>query len=285
MEPRVGIVILNYMNFKDTIECVDSALNLTYRNKEIIIVDNFSPNNSFEILKENYKNFKQIKLLRTNENLGFANGNNTGIKYFIEKKIKWILLVNNDTVFTQTNIIETMLISESNLKNIGAIGPKIIGSDNLEQNPIYAKTDMQRIIKDLIYNFLVLIRLNKFLKKVKRKLNANSKLEKRKKTEESYYLHGAAIMLTPIYLNKFEGLYPKTFLYYEENILDIIFGNSNMIFKFNNKAEIYHKEDQSSLASFNNNSVKKSKYALKSITQAIFLYNKSQIQLEKIINK
>ena len=53
---KLGIVILNYLNYKDTIECVNSILNMGYPVEGIVIVDNHSENDSFKILKTNTGN-------------------------------------------------------------------------------------------------------------------------------------------------------------------------------------------------------------------------------------
>ncbi len=51
MEPKVSIIILNWKNWADTIECLESILRIDYPNYQVIIVDNNSPNNSMEYIK------------------------------------------------------------------------------------------------------------------------------------------------------------------------------------------------------------------------------------------
>ena len=65
---KVGIVILNYLNYQDTIDCIDSLNIDLYNNKEIIIVDNYSKNESYNILNDLYKNNKHIHVIKNDCN-------------------------------------------------------------------------------------------------------------------------------------------------------------------------------------------------------------------------
>ncbi|WP_370632038.1 glycosyltransferase family 2 protein [Lactococcus sp. NH2-7C] len=83
----MGIVILNYKVFKDTIDCISSIQAQSYQNFEIVIVDNVSNNGSFEYLADKYKYFSNIHLIKSRDNIGFAQGNNLGIKFLKRKKV------------------------------------------------------------------------------------------------------------------------------------------------------------------------------------------------------
>lgn len=52
IEKKVSIILVNYKNYKDTIKCLDSLKKVMYQNLSIIVVDNNSKDDSFEILKE-----------------------------------------------------------------------------------------------------------------------------------------------------------------------------------------------------------------------------------------
>ena len=93
---KVAIIILNYKNSKDTIECVESLEKINYKNFNIIIVDNDSKDDSVEILRNHFKD-KHI-ILNSGKNGGFAYGNNIGIKYALENGADYVLLINNDTI-------------------------------------------------------------------------------------------------------------------------------------------------------------------------------------------
>ena len=94
---RVAIVVLNYKGIQDTIECVASLLNQTYKSYTIVIVENGSNDGSAEKLKELQKKHKDfIHVLYNEKNLGFDGGVNTGIRWGLEHAYDYIALFNND---------------------------------------------------------------------------------------------------------------------------------------------------------------------------------------------
>jgi len=96
----LAVLIVNYCRAQDTIECVESILekNEFFYDPIIIIIDNGSKDDSFNVFKKVYKNNKQIILEQTTKNLGFAGGYNFGIQIALNYKFQWIFLLNNDTI-------------------------------------------------------------------------------------------------------------------------------------------------------------------------------------------
>lgn len=103
MTPKVAIVILNYMRADDTIECVESILNNDYKNYHLILVDNYSRDDSVVKLK---KRFPETDIFTTGENLGYTGGINFGIRKARSLKPEYILLLNNDTIVEKTFLTE-----------------------------------------------------------------------------------------------------------------------------------------------------------------------------------
>lgn len=123
MEALVSIIILNWNGLNDTVECLKSLSQINYKNYEIILVDNNSEGNDVLVFKNEYKSY-YTHLILNSENIGFAGGNNIGIKYALRNKPDFILLLNNDTV-VEPNFL-TNLISKSDCdENIGIITPMI----------------------------------------------------------------------------------------------------------------------------------------------------------------
>ena len=110
---KIGIVIVNYNNHSDTIECIDSIEKYCKINYEIIVVDNNSQKECIEILRNNSYRFN---LILSNKNNGFAVANNIGIDYAKKLNCNYILLLNNDTIITK-NSIETMYYEFIKRKN------------------------------------------------------------------------------------------------------------------------------------------------------------------------
>lgn len=282
---KVAVVLLNYLNFEDTIECVESLKNDNYKNKEIIIVDNGSNNESWKILNDKYKNSDVIHLIKSNINLGFASGNNLGIDYARKKlNCNFILLANNDTIFKDYNCISILMSAYE--KGIGIIGPKIIEKNGYDQNPIQTLVTEESIEKDLGYLFSYKYKIKNSC--IYKKMKENSMLRKFKKNtidkaapnklldnENSIdlVLHGACMLLTRCYFKYYPRLLPNTFLYYEENILTLITAKVGLRKKFIKDTFIYHKEDQSSNMSFGNKHSIRKKYLLDSINICKSIYN------------
>ena len=95
MHPKITIIILNWNGKNNTLECLKSISKITYQNFKTLIVDNGSTDNSIFQIKNTCPN---IKIIENKENLGFAKGNNIGIKHAIENNSQYILLLNNDTI-------------------------------------------------------------------------------------------------------------------------------------------------------------------------------------------
>jgi len=120
--PLVYIVILNYRNYTDTIECVCSVEAVKYRNYRIIIVDNGSDNESEEILRGE---FHKHVFIQTGENRGYAAGNNAGIEYALDAGADYVLILNNDTRVEPDFLEKLVDYAESN-PGVGVLGPKIV---------------------------------------------------------------------------------------------------------------------------------------------------------------
>lgn len=121
--PKVSIIILNWNGWKDTIDCLESLEKINYPNCEIIVVDNGSTDGSLERIK-NHESRIKFKIVENKENLGFSGGNNVGIKYAMESRADYVLLLNNDTLVEPDFLSELVKIGESD-KKIGLVGPKI----------------------------------------------------------------------------------------------------------------------------------------------------------------
>lgn len=104
----IGIVILNYRTWEKTLSCVESIYNTYLGAKEIVIVDNQSPNDSFSQLKNKYKTneYKDITVIQTKKNGGFSYGNNFGFDYIVKHfpDVTKIVITNNDIIFKESTI-------------------------------------------------------------------------------------------------------------------------------------------------------------------------------------
>lgn len=128
MTPLVYIILVNYKGIEDTIECIISLEKINYQNYKIVVVDNCSMDNSVAILRER---FPEVIIIESKENLGFAGGNNLGIKLALTNNANYVLLLNNDTVVNE-NFLGNMVEAFEKNKNIGIVGGKILYYDEKE---------------------------------------------------------------------------------------------------------------------------------------------------------
>jgi GT2 family glycosyltransferase len=120
IKPLVSIIILNYNSGNWLSDCVDSILKTNYKNYEIIVIDNLSIDNSHKICKER---FNQINLVENDENLGYCEGNNVGIR---KAKGDFLVILNPDTL-VETTWLDELIIAFSKYGE-GIYQPKILAS-------------------------------------------------------------------------------------------------------------------------------------------------------------
>ena len=269
---RYSIVILNYLNYKDTIECVQSIHDIEYDYAGIVIVDNHSHNESFDVLSKEYANYDKIKVIQTKKNLGFAKGNNEGITYARENfHTDFVFVVNNDTLFLQKDFFDVLMAEYE--EGVGVLGPEI----QVRDGSIQSKIRKHLAFRDVFLTYINLLLLYKG-KQIWLKV---FKLPPVGRCEKEELLHGCALLFTPDFFRYYKGFYPHTFLYHEEDILLLMCKNRSLQQKYVDSVRIFHKEDQSSEMSFNNEKQRAWYYHLKSYRTLLWYIVKSNIRLCK----
>lgn len=119
--PKVALIILTWNGKDDTIECLESLKKITYKNYEIIIVDNASKDNVSQIINENYP---YVKLITNSTNRGFSGGNNDGLNYALKTDADYFLLLNNDVIVAPDFLDKLIMFAETDPK-IGIVSPLI----------------------------------------------------------------------------------------------------------------------------------------------------------------
>ncbi|TSC75052.1 MAG: glycosyl transferase family protein [Parcubacteria group bacterium Gr01-1014_44] len=128
MSPRVFIIILQYNHSQDTIKCLDSVGKLTYPNFQTVVVDNASQSSEKDNIKNYIKSQGNIVLLENEKNLGYAGGNNTGIKYALAHGADYVFILNNDTT-VPPDLLEKLVNEGESDSKIGIVGPAIKEGD------------------------------------------------------------------------------------------------------------------------------------------------------------
>lgn len=126
--PRVLVIILTYNGWVDTRDCLGALMRSTYANFEILVVDNASTDGTAEIVKDQ---FPQVRVLSNGHNLGFAQGNNVGLRAALYQKVEYAFLLNNDVLVAEDCIAELVRVAE--LQPRGALfGPMVYHADEPE---------------------------------------------------------------------------------------------------------------------------------------------------------
>jgi len=123
MNNLVSIIIPHYNNETILLNCLKSIYESTYKNFEIIVVDNASIDNSIKNAKSLYPN---INIVKSESNLGYAGGCNLGSK---EANGEFLFFLNNDTVI-ESSCIELLINKINSNKNISSVQPKILNLKN-----------------------------------------------------------------------------------------------------------------------------------------------------------
>lgn len=247
---KISYVVLNYNNYMDTIECVESIIIQKDPDSSIVIVDNHSQNDSYSLLKRRYANIDNIHLLVSSVNLGFAKGNNLGYEY-AKKYLSpdFIVIINNDTIISQKEFQKLLKISyEKNKFDI--LGPDIITLNGTHQNPQKLRGIRINELRRLIFKYKAIVFINQtfpFIYQVYKKMKSN-----KTKNISSHWntlktnvqLHGACLVYSKQYIfeNDFAFL-PITFLYMEEDVLFYYSTLRKYLLIYDPSIQIIHKED------------------------------------------
>lgn len=120
--PKIVILILNWNGKKDTLECLASLEKANQTPKfATLVIDNGSTDDSVFAIRSA---FPEVPIFETKTNLGFAGGNNVGIRWALGKSFDWILLLNNDTVVAP-DFIEKFLSAAKEKPEGSIFGAKI----------------------------------------------------------------------------------------------------------------------------------------------------------------
>jgi GT2 family glycosyltransferase len=113
----VGIVIVNWNGWRDTLECLASLYRMSEQGFSIMVVDNGSTNES---RAEIAKGFPEVHLHSMGYNSGFSTANNVGIRHFLALGADFVWLLNNDTVVDAQAL--TQLLESAKITGVGIVG-------------------------------------------------------------------------------------------------------------------------------------------------------------------
>jgi len=193
-----AVIILNWNNFDDTDECLSSLYKADLCGGFIVLVDNGSQDGLYEKLREKWSYWKAIHWIKNKENLGFAGGNNVGIRYALSKGAEYVMLLNNDTVVAP-NFLEGLIKFLSKHTNVGIVAPKIF---------YYSKPNIFQTVGD---------KIDLWTGRFGPIGEGEQDIGQYNKPMERDYVTGAAIMISRNCLKKI-GLLDEAFFSYVEEV-------------------------------------------------------------------
>jgi GT2 family glycosyltransferase len=221
-QPFVSIITLNYNQAAVTADFLESSRNLLYRNYEILVCDMDSAINPATVFDPEI--FPNTRLLLSEKNLGFAGGNNWGMR---QSKGDFIYIVNNDTELTP-DIIQLLLVPFFQNPSIGVVCPKIKYFDD------------RRIIQYAGFR-----EMNPFTGRTSTIGDGEPDNGQYDQPGTTFGAHGCAMMVKKEVIDK-TGMFPeKFFLYYEEWDWSTRIRKAGYLIWYQPEATIYHKESMS----------------------------------------
>ena len=114
MKPKIFVITVNFNNGAITSECLQSFAKVDKKEIDLslIVVDNGSTEEASMKLEKNTPN---VTFLYSPKNLGFAGGNNIGIKYALKNKADYVLLINNDATIVENSFFTNLLNSKGDI--------------------------------------------------------------------------------------------------------------------------------------------------------------------------
>lgn len=257
----LSIVILHYNNFELTQNYITELKKQNWIGIErhIIVVDNNSPDGSGLRLNKYYKSSKDVDIVISKKNEGFARGNNLGIKKAVNDYCSDLIIVsNNDIEIPDTEFMQKV-IQVYKRTYFDVMGPDIYTTRrNFHQSPIrssymtieeidnFVSSNSKKIKLLKIINKIGIYNLISFIKK-RMKINPKDCLGYDKE-QEGVVIQGAFFVLSKGYMSAYpDGLFSGTFLYMEEDILNYRVKSKNLRVLYTPELKVLHFEGLSTI--------------------------------------
>ncbi len=258
----VRIVILNYNESDFTISLIEQLSHQSFKNFDIIVVDN----NSVDLQKQKLRDgINKEVIIFSKSNLGYAAGNNLGLKYNDGKKVDYYLVLNNDLIIEDDNFILTLLDGMILKKDTGVVASSPL-IDTISTNiPIENQIQVRKLLPKF-QTFLINIPIFKFITNrwLKREFLYMDDMPFLNKHLICDSINGAAFIIDASFIKVNNYLDEGTFLYYEELIL----GKQIQLVKktclLNGNTYVKHLQGVSSKSNTQNINIKMERFKYKS---------------------
>lgn len=232
---EVSIIIVNYKTPQLCIDCIESVMaNTESVDYEIILIDNGSNDESYDILKNKLP--QSVRLLFSEENLGFGRANNKAAEC---AEGKYLFFLNSDTLI-ENNVIKAMAEYLESDEKVGTVGVSLY---NAERKPVKSYGSFPSM-KTCIKVALSILRKNLGINK-KAQISNISNGEQNQVPFEVDYIMGADMMMRADLFRKLGGFDKNIFMYFEESELQLRAKQTGYIQMILPKEYILHLEGKS----------------------------------------
>ena len=240
--PKVSLVILTWNQLKLTLEQLEniSELKTNGLKAEAIVVDNGSSDQTPKKLRGYSLPNMSFKLISNKENLGFAGGNNVGIKDVLKSGVDYVLLLNNDLILSEDLLIRLVKAAESDRK-IGLLAPKMYFARGFEfHKKKYKAKDLGNVIwyAGGIIDWDNIYSSHRGVDEVD-----NGQYDKQ---EETDFVNGACVLIRREVFNEVGFFDEKFFLYWEDADLSLRAKKAGWKVVYTPTTHLWHKVAQAS---------------------------------------
>ena len=283
----ICFVILHYQAIEETHKCIETILDNVKEAHKIIIVDNASPNGTGKKLKDEYAENKDIDVILSPQNLGFAKGNNIGYVKAKEYAPEFVVVLNSDIELQDSNFVKEL---EKAYEKYGfdVLGPDLYSTktnshQNPQRNKNYTLEELKKKRTELYIKnrFRFLLRIKYFLHRgdTRQVVHENDYIH----VQLGKVLHGAFYVYSRPFIEKHKYcLYNGTFMYFESYILHHLGMKEGLTFLYYPGIKVLHHEDASTNATYKGQ-YKKSAFVnsclLDSCQEYIRVYNNNSINM------
>lgn len=279
MSDSVGFVVLNYKNHDESVRCVESILALPEA-CPIVVVDNLSPNDSFEVLQRRFADEPRVTVVQSGRNGGYSSGNNVGIRLLRSQGVHNVVIATSDTRVESSNLVARCLAARD--AGVAVLGPYVRGDEPGSANPMLPR---------LTWRYIAAIHMAtawNLLKKLRSALvfggqatatatptgtaapaeDATAATGPASQASEAlqdvYMVHGCFLFLSQHYLRDFPELDEDLFMYGEEDLIAFNCARRRLRVVYDPGVKIYHGDAKStSPGEFRQRTVAKSMVTLR----------------------
>lgn len=273
----VRITILNYNESNYTLELVEQLKNQTFQNFETVVVDNASNAKEKKILSQLPQD---VTVLYSDENLGYARGNNIGLKYKGVAEPDFHLVLNNDLIIEDPEFILKMVEGIQTNRNVVASSPLVDTLSTGKQ--LHEQIQVRRILPPSAMFKLSTPIFTPFINKLTDHFLYRDQMPYLNKYLFCDSINGAAFMINNQFLQENNYLDEGTFLYFEELILGRQIINQNKTCLLNGFTSVKHLQGVSTKSSGKKINTKMERFKYESALYYLKKYDRIGFAQEKL---